>query len=59
MKTDVVVPEMLAPVVPPSDTFNPSTDSLHAAMRPIIMLAQCFSMLPVCGVNKPDASYLR
>ncbi|XP_070515636.1 gustatory receptor 5a for trehalose isoform X2 [Cardiocondyla obscurior] len=59
MKTDVVVPEMLASVVPPSDTFNPSTDSLHAAMRPIIVLAQCFSMLPVCGINKPDASYLR
>ncbi|XP_011647786.1 gustatory receptor for sugar taste 64f-like isoform X1 [Pogonomyrmex barbatus] len=59
MKTDVVMPEMLASVVPPSETFNPSTDSLHAAMRPIIMLAQCFSMLPVCGVNKPDASYLR
>ncbi|XP_011689863.1 PREDICTED: gustatory receptor for sugar taste 64f-like isoform X2 [Wasmannia auropunctata] len=59
MKTDVVVPEMLAPVVPPSDTFNPSTDSLHAAMRPIIVLAQCFSMLPVCGIYKPDASYLR
>lgn len=58
MKTDVVVPEMLAPV-PPSDTFNPSTDSLHAAMRPIIVLAQCFSMLPVCGIYKPDASYLR
>ncbi|XP_011881612.1 PREDICTED: gustatory receptor for sugar taste 64f-like isoform X1 [Vollenhovia emeryi] len=59
MKTDVVMPEMLTPVIPPSDTFNPSTDSLHAAMRPIIMLAQCFSMLPVCGVSKPDASYLR
>lgn len=51
---------VLAPVVvPPSDTFNPATDSLHAAIRPIIVLAQCFSMLPVCGVNKPDASHLR
>ncbi|XP_028050888.1 gustatory receptor for sugar taste 64f isoform X2 [Monomorium pharaonis] len=59
MKTDMVMPEMLAPVVSSSDAFNPSTDSLHAAMRPIIMLAQCFSMLPVCGINKPDASYLR
>ncbi|KAG5322761.1 GR64F protein, partial [Pseudoatta argentina] len=59
MKTDMVVPEMLASVVPPSDTFNPSTDSLHAAIRPIILLAQCFGMFPVCGVNKPDASYLR
>ncbi|XP_039303812.1 gustatory receptor for sugar taste 64f isoform X2 [Solenopsis invicta] len=58
MKSDVM-PEMLAPVVSSSDVFNPSTDSMHAAMRPIIMLAQCFSMLPVCGVNKPDASYLR
>ncbi|EGI60659.1 Putative gustatory receptor 64f [Acromyrmex echinatior] len=28
-------------------------------MRPIILLAQCFGMFPVCGVNKPDASYLR
>ncbi|XP_011062452.1 PREDICTED: gustatory receptor 5a for trehalose-like [Acromyrmex echinatior] len=59
MKTDMVVPEMLASVVPSSDIFNPSTDSLHAAMRPIILLAQCFGMFPVCGVNKPDASYLR
>ncbi|XP_011149359.2 gustatory receptor for sugar taste 64f isoform X2 [Harpegnathos saltator] len=59
MKTDLVVPEMSVPVVPPSETFDPSTDSLHSSMRPIIMLAQCFSMLPVCGVNKPDASYLR
>ncbi|XP_014475213.1 PREDICTED: gustatory receptor for sugar taste 64f-like isoform X2 [Dinoponera quadriceps] len=65
MKTDLVVPErsprfsVSAPVVPSSDTFDPSTDSLHSAMRPIIMLAQCFSMLPVCGVTKPDASYLR
>ncbi|KAH0949288.1 Gr1 [Eciton burchellii] len=56
-KTDPLVPEM--PVIPPSETFDPSTDSLHASMKPIIMLAQCFSMLPVCGVNKPDASYLR
>ncbi|XP_018399230.1 PREDICTED: gustatory receptor for sugar taste 64f-like [Cyphomyrmex costatus] len=59
MKSDVALPEMLVSVVPPSDTFNPSTDSLHAAMRPIILLAQCFSILPVCGINKPDASYLR
>ncbi|XP_025270622.1 gustatory receptor for sugar taste 64e-like isoform X2 [Camponotus floridanus] len=59
IKTDVVVPEMLTTVVPPSQTFNPSTNSLYAAIRPIIMLAQCFSMFPVCGVNKPDASYLR
>ncbi|XP_050444756.1 gustatory receptor for sugar taste 64f-like isoform X2 [Cataglyphis hispanica] len=59
IKSDVVAPEMLATVVPPSQTFNPSTDSLHASIRPIIMLAQCFSMFPVCGVNKSDASYLR
>ncbi|XP_032670842.1 gustatory receptor for sugar taste 64f-like isoform X1 [Odontomachus brunneus] len=59
MKNDLVVPEMSAPVIPPSETFDPSTDSFHSAMRPIIMLAQCFSMLPVCGVNKLDASYLR
>nr|XP_012217698.1 PREDICTED: gustatory receptor for sugar taste 64f-like [Linepithema humile] len=58
MKTDLVVPEMSS-TIPPSETFNPATDSLHASMRPIIMLAQCFSMLPVCGVNRPDASYLR
>ncbi|XP_011340011.1 gustatory receptor for sugar taste 64f isoform X2 [Ooceraea biroi] len=59
MKIDLVTPEMPTPVIPPSETFNPSTDSLHASMKPIIMLAQCFSMLPVCGINKPDASYLR
>ncbi|CAL1674850.1 unnamed protein product [Lasius platythorax] len=59
IKTDVVAPEMLATVVPPSQTFNPSTNSLYASMRPIIMLAQCFAMFPVCGVNKSDASYLR
>ncbi|XP_072754924.1 gustatory receptor for sugar taste 64f isoform X2 [Anoplolepis gracilipes] len=58
IKTDVVAPEMLA-VVPQSQTFNPVTDSLYASIRPIIMLAQCFSMFPVCGVNKSDASYLR
>ncbi|XP_029177346.1 gustatory receptor for sugar taste 64f-like isoform X2 [Nylanderia fulva] len=59
IKTDVVAPEMLATVVPPSQTFNPSTDSLYASIRPIIMLAQCFSMLPMYGINKSDASYLR
>ncbi|XP_070156538.1 gustatory receptor for sugar taste 64f isoform X2 [Polyergus mexicanus] len=59
IKNDMVAPEMLATVVPPSQTFNPSTDSLYASIRPIIMLAQYFSMFPVCGVNKSDASYLR
>ncbi|CAL7948745.1 unnamed protein product [Xylocopa violacea] len=44
---------------PSASTFNPKTDSLHASMRPIIMLAQCFSMFPVSGINTPDASYLR
>ncbi|XP_067206637.1 gustatory receptor for sugar taste 64f-like [Linepithema humile] len=58
MKTDLVVPEMSS-AIPPSETFNPATDSLHASIRPIIMLAQCFSMFPVCGVNRADASYLR
>ncbi|XP_020278415.1 gustatory receptor for sugar taste 64e-like isoform X2 [Pseudomyrmex gracilis] len=59
MKTDLVAPEMPAPIISSSSTFDPSTDSLHASMRPIIVLAQCFSMFPVCGISKPDASYLR
>ncbi|XP_017755956.1 PREDICTED: gustatory receptor for sugar taste 64f-like [Eufriesea mexicana] len=44
---------------PANSAFNPETDSLHASMRPIIVLAQCFSLFPVSGVNTPDASYLR
>ncbi|KZC11436.1 Putative gustatory receptor 64f [Dufourea novaeangliae] len=47
------------PAMPSGSTFHPQADSLHASMRPIIMLAQCFSIFPVCGVNTPDASYLR
>ncbi|XP_053986400.1 gustatory receptor for sugar taste 64f-like [Hylaeus volcanicus] len=50
---------MSGPAEPSAGNFNPPTDSLHASMRPIIMLAQCFSMFPVSGVNTPDASYLR
>ncbi|CAD1468635.1 unnamed protein product, partial [Heterotrigona itama] len=47
------------PVTSSVSAFDPNTDSLHASMRPIIMLAQCFSLFPVSGVNSPDASYLR
>lgn len=47
------------PVAFSANSFNPKTDSLHASMRPIIMLAQFFSLFPVSGVNSPDSSYLR
>ncbi|XP_076235177.1 gustatory receptor for sugar taste 64f [Calliopsis andreniformis] len=50
---------MSGPAAASVNTFNPQKDSLHASMRPIIMLAQCFSIFPVSGVNTPDASYLR
>ncbi|XP_034176735.1 gustatory receptor for sugar taste 64f [Osmia lignaria lignaria] len=53
------IAKMSGPAVPPTSTFNPETDSLHASMRPIIMLAQCFSLFPVTGVNSPNASHLR
>ncbi|XP_076645881.1 gustatory receptor for sugar taste 64f isoform X1 [Halictus rubicundus] len=59
LKSTLVAPEMSGPAVPSDNAFNPQTDSLHASMKPIIMLAQCFSMFPVSGVNTPDASYLR
>ncbi|XP_076289417.1 gustatory receptor for sugar taste 64f [Lasioglossum baleicum] len=59
LKSTLVAAEMSGPAVRPASTFNPETDSLHASMKPIIMLAQCFSMFPVSGVNTPDASYLR
>ncbi|CAK9807744.1 Gustatory receptor 5a for trehalose [Anthophora plagiata] len=59
LKSDIEGVEMSEPVVSPASVFNPKTDSLHASMRPIIMLAQCFSMFPVSGVNTPDASHLR
>ncbi|CAK9814288.1 Gustatory receptor for sugar taste 64f [Anthophora quadrimaculata] len=59
LKSDIEGVEMSEPVASPASVFNPKTDSLHASMRPIIMLAQCFSMFPVSGVNTPDASHLR
>ncbi|KAK2575502.1 hypothetical protein KPH14_011223 [Odynerus spinipes] len=59
LKTDIENPEVTDPTMSLGDSFNPATDSLHASMRPIIVLANCFSMLPVCGVNSPDASCLK
>ncbi|XP_078034005.1 gustatory receptor for sugar taste 64f isoform X2 [Augochlora pura] len=59
LKSNLVTTEMSGPTMSPASTFDPQTDSLHASMRPIIMLAQCFSMFPVSGINTPDASYLR
>ncbi|XP_076392796.1 gustatory receptor 5a for trehalose isoform X6 [Megachile rotundata] len=53
------IDKMPEPAAPPMDTFNPETDSLHASMRPIIILAQCFSLFPVTGVNTPNAAHLR
>ncbi|KAG7202791.1 hypothetical protein KM043_009958 [Ampulex compressa] len=57
--SDIVIPRMSVPSIPSADTYNPGADSLHASMRPIIMLAQCFSLLPVSGVNTPDATHLK
>ncbi|XP_015433561.1 PREDICTED: gustatory receptor for sugar taste 64f [Dufourea novaeangliae] len=59
LKSNLEATEMSGPAMPSGSTFHPQADSLHASMRPIIMLAQCFSIFPVCGVNTPDASYLR
>ncbi|XP_076378781.1 gustatory receptor for sugar taste 64f isoform X2 [Megalopta genalis] len=59
LKSNSVATEMSGPTMSPASTFDPQSDSLHASMRPIIMLAQCFSMFPVSGVNTPDASCLR
>ncbi|XP_076665648.1 gustatory receptor 5a for trehalose [Andrena cerasifolii] len=59
LKSNKQAAEMSGPTVTSASAFNPRTDSLHASMRPIIMLAQCFSMFPVSGVNTPDASNLR
>ncbi|XP_014604668.1 PREDICTED: gustatory receptor for sugar taste 64f-like [Polistes canadensis] len=59
LKTDVENPEVSDPDVSLVNSFNPATDSFHASIRPIILLANCFSMLPVSGVNSPDASYLK
>ncbi|XP_043500327.1 gustatory receptor for sugar taste 64f-like [Polistes fuscatus] len=59
LKTDVENPEVSDPDVSLVNSFNPATDSFHASIRPIILLANCFSMLPVSGVNTPDASYLK
>ncbi|XP_012345927.1 gustatory receptor for sugar taste 64f-like isoform X1 [Apis florea] len=59
LKTEIETIGMSEPVAFSANSFNPKTDSLHASMRPIIMLAQFFSLFPVSGVNSPDASYLR
>ncbi|XP_031780266.1 gustatory receptor for sugar taste 64f isoform X3 [Nasonia vitripennis] len=36
-----------------------STRSFHCALRPIIILAQCFAVFPVSGVRSPDATHLK
>ncbi|XP_068986732.1 gustatory receptor for sugar taste 64f-like isoform X1 [Bombus flavifrons] len=59
LKPEIDTIGMLEPVAASVSAFNPKTDSLHASMRPIIMLAQCFSLFPVSGINNSDASYLR
>ncbi|XP_076164338.1 gustatory receptor for sugar taste 64f [Ptiloglossa arizonensis] len=59
LKSNPEITDMSGPAVPSAVAFDPETDSLHASMRPIIMLTQCFSMFPVSGVNTPDASQLR
>ncbi|XP_031833945.1 gustatory receptor for sugar taste 64f isoform X2 [Nomia melanderi] len=59
LKSNLIAAEMSGPAINSASSFNPQTDSLHASMKPVIMLAQCFSMFPVSGVNSPDASYLR
>ncbi|XP_047354719.1 gustatory receptor 5a for trehalose-like [Vespa velutina] len=59
LKTDVENPEVSETNVSLVNNFNPATDSFHASIRPIILLANCFSILPVSGVNSPDASYLK
>ncbi|KAL2714282.1 LOW QUALITY PROTEIN: gustatory receptor for sugar taste 64f-like isoform X1 [Vespula squamosa] len=51
LKTDVENPEVSDLNVSLVNNFNPATDSFHASVKPIILLANCFSMLPVSGVN--------
>ncbi|XP_043276376.1 gustatory receptor for sugar taste 64e-like isoform X2 [Venturia canescens] len=59
LKTEELISEMTTPVLTTGGNFVKTTDSLHAALRPIIKLAQCFSLFPVSQVSKSDASDLR
>nr|QHN69203.1 gustatory receptor 5 [Sirex noctilio] len=49
----------MSPPITSSGQFVESTDSLHSALKPIILLAQCFAVLPISGANSLDASYLK
>ncbi|XP_023290777.1 gustatory receptor 5a for trehalose [Orussus abietinus] len=42
-----------------SRNFVNGDNSLHVSFRPIIIMAQCFSVLPVSGINSPDPSNLK
>ncbi|RLZ02213.1 Gustatory receptor 1 [Cephus cinctus] len=46
------------PIVQPGN-FNKTTDSLYSALKPIMVLAQCFALVPVSGVYSKDASCLK
>ncbi|XP_033228444.1 gustatory receptor for sugar taste 64f-like isoform X5 [Belonocnema kinseyi] len=39
--------------------FLPNNDSFIVAIRPIIILAQCFALLPVDGTNTTDATEIK
>lgn len=34
-------------------------DSLHVTLRPLLILAQCFALLPVHGVRAPNSKSVR
>nr|XP_018911724.1 PREDICTED: gustatory receptor 5a for trehalose-like [Bemisia tabaci] len=54
----------LAPGMGPSskhltlENFPSHPDSLHRALKPVLILARCFALLPVEGISAPNASYL-
>lgn len=35
------------------------SDSFHGAVSKVIVVAQCFGLMPVCGITGPSASFTR
>jgi hypothetical protein len=39
--------------------YKETDDTFHRAMGPVLTVGQCFGILPVYGIRKPDATFLK
>ncbi|XP_046734696.1 gustatory receptor for sugar taste 64f-like [Diprion similis] len=58
-RDDTTKADAVAIDVIPQNKWRDDQNRFHLAIGPILLMAQCFAVLPVSGVRSPDSSYLK